>query len=112
MSKKTTILYVDDEPTNLMLFEQLFKTKYQVLTAESGYKGLKLLTQRPDIHVIISDMKMPGMNGLEFIQESKKLYPSILYFILTGYEITEEIQESLENGLISKYFQKPFLHPV
>lgn len=103
-----TILYVDDEFINLMLFEQMFKKRYNILTAASGYKGLELLEVNNDIKVIISDMKMPGMNGLEFISKAKELYPDLIFYILTGYEITPEIQKSLETGLIARYFQKPF----
>lgn len=108
MKQSVTILYVDDEPINLMLFEALFKNNYQVILANSGMDALKILSEKKDIHVIISDMKMPGMNGLEFISRARMLFPDVLYFILTGYEITPEIQKSLETGMIAEYFQKPF----
>jgi two-component system, response regulator, stage 0 sporulation protein F len=108
MIHPVTILYVDDEPINLMLFEAMFKKNYNVILADSGLHGLKILAEKPEIKVIISDMKMPGMNGLEFIQKARVLFPDILYFILTGYEITPEIQRSLEQGIIAEYFQKPF----
>lgn len=108
MEEPVKILYVDDETINLMLFTQVFKKRYSVLTAISGFKGLEVLNENPDIKVIISDMKMPGMNGIEFIQKAKLLYPDIIFYILTGYEITPEIEESLRNRLIVKYFQKPF----
>lgn len=108
MKQSVTILYVDDEPINLMLFEALFKNNYHVILASSGMEGLRILSEKPDIQVIISDMKMPGMNGLEFISEARMLFPDVLYFILTGYEITPEIQKSLETGMIAEYFQKPF----
>ena len=107
MEKLITILYVDDEPINLMLFDRMFHKKYNVLTAESGFLGLEVLQKNPDVKVILSDMKMPGMSGIEFIRKAKETYPDILFYILTGYEITPEIQKSLESGLISKYFQKP-----
>lgn len=108
MNNLIKLLYVDDEQINLMLFQNIFKKKYTVIIAESGFKGLEILQKEKEIKVIISDMKMPGMNGLEFIQKAKEKFPNILFFILTGYDITPEIQKSLENGLISKYFQKPF----
>ena len=54
-------------------------------------------------------MKMPGMNGIEFIKKAKESFPDIVFFILTGYEITEEITLALEEKLIHKYFKKPFL---
>ncbi len=108
MKPKITILYVDDEPINLFLFSQIFGEKYNVITAESGYAGLNLIENNTNINVVISDMKMPGMNGIEFIQKAKELYTNIYYFILTGYEITPEIDQALKNGLIARYFQKPF----
>jgi len=108
MNKAISILYVDDEAINLMLFEQLFIKNFSVLTADSGFKALCVLENNPEINVIVSDMKMPGMSGIEFIRKAKFLYPNILFYVLTGFEITPEILESLESGLIVNYFQKPF----
>jgi two-component system response regulator (stage 0 sporulation protein F) len=108
MNGKHKILYVDDEIINLQLFKLVFSNKYEVFTAENGLKGLELLDNIQDISIVISDMKMPFMNGIEFIQKSKVKYQNISYFILTGYEITDEIQEALNLGLIVKYFKKPF----
>ena len=108
MNKKTTLLYVDDEPINIMLFEANFKNHYHVVTAESGMKGLEKLQSNPEISVVVSDMKMPEMNGIQFIRQAKKKYSNIKYFILSGYELTEEIIDALNNKLILKYFKKPF----
>jgi response regulator RpfG family c-di-GMP phosphodiesterase len=108
MNEKHKILYVDDEFINLQLFNLVFSKKYEVFTAENGLKGLELLDNNQDISIVISDMKMPFMNGIEFIQKSKAKYQNIRYFILTGYEITDEIQEALNMGLIVKCFRKPF----
>ncbi len=108
MKTEITILYVDDEPINLFLFNQLFEKKYKVITAESGYAGLNIIERNPNIDVVISDMKMPGMNGIEFIQKAKELYSNIHYYILTSFDITPEIDKALKTGLIDKYFQKPF----
>ena len=108
MKEKRTILYVDDEEINLMLFEINFKEKFNVIIADSGSGGLRILEKLPDITIVISDMKMPGMNGIEFIKKAKKLYPNVVYFILTGFEITNEISSALKNKLINDYFKKPF----
>jgi len=108
MIQKITLLYVDDEPINLMLFEAIFRVKYEIIVARSGKEGLEKLKSNPQIEVVISDMRMPEMNGLSFISEAKLLYPKIYYYILSGYDITREIQESIANGLILQYFQKPF----
>jgi YesN/AraC family two-component response regulator len=53
-------------------------------------------------------MKMPKMNGIEFIKKAKEKYSAVKFYILTGFEITEEIQHALVNGLIMKYFRKPY----
>jgi two-component system response regulator (stage 0 sporulation protein F) len=108
MSKKIKLLYVDDEPINLLLFKSMFEKKYQVLTAESGYEAIEILTKNADIDVVVSDMKMPLMNGLEFIAKVKPQYPKIYFYMLSGYELTAEIKESISKGLILQYFQKPF----
>ncbi|MCU4173647.1 response regulator [Carboxylicivirga sp. N1Y90] len=108
MNNKAKILYVDDEAINLTLFEINFKQHYDVYTAENGSKGLEILKENPDTLIIVSDMKMPGMNGIEFIKKAKEQFPNKKYFILTGFEINDEITHAIESGLIIKYFRKPF----
>ena len=108
MNEKQTILYVDDEEINLVVFEANFIGKFNVITADSGFEGIKILENKPDIPIVISDMKMPGMNGIEFIKTAKKQFPNIVYFILTGFDITDEISSALDDKLINDYFKKPF----
>ncbi len=105
---KPIILYVDDEPINLELFEILFEDKFKIITADSGYQGLDKLKLNNDISIVISDMKMPEMNGLEFIGYARNLFPNKTYIILTGYDITIEIINALKNNIIHKYLCKPF----
>ncbi|MBN2521033.1 MAG: response regulator [Bacteroidales bacterium] len=105
---KTKILYVDDEPINLQLFKINFDKKYEVFVADDGFQGLELLNNELDILVVISDMKMPKMNGVEFIKKAKEQFPDKKFYILTGYEINSEIQDALNSGLILRYFSKPF----
>lgn len=104
---KAKILYVDDEIINLKLFETVLKRNFLILTALNGYSGLELLQENPDIQVVISDMKMPNMSGLEFIRQASQIAPNVNYYILTGFEITNQIQEALDQGMIRKYFRKP-----
>lgn len=108
MDNQMSVLYVDDEPINLMLFERVFSKKYTIRTANSAFKGLDILREKPDIKVVISDMRMPEMDGLEFIQKAMLQYPNVVFFILTGFEITDEIKSALDSKLINRYFQKPF----
>lgn len=107
MNNKEKILYIDDEPINLFLFERLFDKKFHVITALSGPEGLEKLSMAEDIKVVISDMKMPHMSGLDFIEMAKQRYPNLYCFILTGYDITAEISSALNRKLILKYFRKP-----
>jgi CheY-like chemotaxis protein len=102
------VLYVDDEAINVMLFKANFKKTFAVITGLSGFEGLDLLAQHPDVRVVISDMKMPGMNGIEFIRKAKAEYPHLVFFILTGFDITPEIEKALATGLIAEYYSKPF----
>lgn len=108
MNKPITILYVDDEPTNLLLFNIHFQKKHKVITSLSGSEGLKILNEQPDINVVVTDMKMPVMNGIEFIKKAKVDFPNVHFYILTGFDLTDEIAEALESKLILKYFSKPF----
>ena len=97
-----------DEIINLQLFEINFSNKCEVLTAESGEEALGILDINPKSMIIISDMKMPNTNGLEFIKKAKRKYPNKKHFILTGFEITTEIQDALNSKLLLKHFSKPF----
>lgn len=108
MSNKISILYVDDEPINLQVFQYTFEDKYNIITSESGIEGLEILKSNPEVKLVISDMKMPGMNGIEFIKLAKQDFPFIRFYILTGFDITKEIANALTDKLILKYFRKPF----
>jgi len=108
MNTKLSILCVDDEPLNLMLLGFHFESKFNFFSAGSGSAGLEILKSHPDIKIVLSDMKMPGMNGLEFITKAKQEFPHIIYIILTGFDITEEIQNAITDHLIHKYFRKPY----
>ncbi len=108
MSDKPKILYVDDEPLNLELFEMFFKNTYEVITAKNGIEGLDVLSQNPNSALVISDMRMPRMNGLEFVKKAKESFPNKKFYILTGFGLTPEIQLAIEAGLVQHCFGKPF----
>ncbi|MFT3740792.1 MAG: response regulator [Breznakibacter sp.] len=108
MNYRTRVLCVDDEPINLQLLKITLGKKFNVITAGSTLEGLRILDENHDIAVVISDMKMPHMSGLEFIGVAKQRYPDVDYYILTGFDITDEIQQALDNGTMTKYFRRPF----
>ena len=102
------ILYVDDEVINLELLQLTFLNEFTVVTAESSREGLKLLALNPDIHVVISDLKMPVMNGLEFIKEVKRNNPEKVCMLLTGFMESEIMLEGFNKELIFRYLMKPW----
>lgn len=104
----TTVLYVDDEIINLTVFAISFRKKYHVITTDSAEKALDILNNNKEIKVVISDMKMPFMDGLTFIRTAKPSFANLTFFILTGFEKTPEIEAAIQEGLIVAYFKKPF----
>ena len=109
MSKQITILYVDDEDINLFLFERSFSSVYKVITANSGEEGLKKLEESSqDIIMVISDMRMPVMDGLEFVRKAKEKFRNIAYYVLTAFNFSEEIDNAIAEKLIDNFFTKPF----
>jgi response regulator RpfG family c-di-GMP phosphodiesterase len=102
------VLYVDDEYINLDLLRLTFLNEFEVITAESGEEGLRILEQDPRIKVVISDLKMPGMNGLEFIRSIKSQHPEKVCMLLTGFLESEVMMEGFNQELLFRYLMKPF----
>ncbi|MFB9885145.1 HD domain-containing phosphohydrolase [Balneatrix alpica] len=102
------ILCVDDEPSVLSSLKRLLRAgNYEVLTADSGAQGLELLKIHP-IQVVISDMRMPGMSGAEFLAQVAQLYPETTRVLLTGYADMESTISAVNHGQIHRYVQKPW----
>ncbi|MEQ6168398.1 response regulator [Ekhidna sp. MALMAid0563] len=109
MSEKPAILYIDDEEANLLLFRVSFEGEREVIVANSPKEGLRKLDENKDrIRAVISDMHMPEMNGVQFIEKAKEKVNDIPYFILSGYAFNDEIDAALRNKTIQKFFTKPF----
>jgi len=106
--KLPRILYIDDEVINLELLQLTFMNDFEILIAESAAKGLDLLAKNPDIHVLISDLKMPVMNGLDFIKVVKKKYPEKVCMLLTGFMESDVMLEGFNKELIFRYLMKPW----
>ncbi len=102
-----TILIVDDEPfITEILTEALSREPYVTLTAGSAEDALHLLAQR-QVDVIISDEKMPGMSGSEFLAVVRKKYPDTIRMILTGHGSLESAMRAINEGQIYRFFTKP-----
>ena len=107
MNSKINVLYIDDEPLNLDIFKISLNRYCNVFTANSGKEGLKFLKNNPYITHVISDFKMPGMDGIEFITIAKTSFPRKQYYILSGYHLNPEFTDAIQQNVISEYFEKP-----
>ncbi len=106
--KQHTVLCIDDEKNILNALKRLLrKEDYRLLTAAGGQQGLDILAQN-EVHVVISDQRMPEMSGTEFLKQVKKLYPQVIRIILTAYTDLGTITESINEGSIYKFFLKPW----
>lgn len=102
------ILFVDDERAILKSIERLFfDLDYEILVAESGEEGLNVLSSN-QIDIVVSDMRMPGMNGFQFLKKVKAQYPHTSRLALSGYADEKEILDSLIDGSNSLYLFKPW----
>jgi response regulator RpfG family c-di-GMP phosphodiesterase len=108
MTDKIKVLYVDDEENNLFSFKATFRLKYQVFTAISGTEGLEVLNQNPDIHVILTDQRMPEMTGVEFLQSILNIHPDPIRILLTGYADLQASIDAVNKGKIFHYLSKPW----
>lgn len=108
MNNKPKILYVDDEPMNLELFELNFNRYYDVLTSTDGFSALRILQENADIKAVITDLKMPFINGFDFLARVKVVFPEMKCFLMSGYDHNEQIANAIKTGLILGYFMKPF----
>lgn len=103
-----TILCVDDEENILSSLKRLLRKEgYRLLTAPSGAEGLKLLEEN-SVHLVISDQRMPRMDGTQFLAKVKEGYPDAIRIILTGYTDVDSITESINKGHVYKFLLKPW----
>ncbi len=104
-----TILCVDDEANVLKALRRLFMDEdYEIISAESGEKGLEELDNQPGVQVVVSDYRMPGMNGVDFLKEVYARRPDTVRIVLSGYADTAAIVSAINEGQIYKFIPKPW----
>ncbi|NMM38731.1 MAG: response regulator [Glaciimonas sp.] len=107
-ARQSTLLCVDDEPNILSSLRRLFRAKgYRVLVAESGYAGLQVLATEA-VDLVISDMRMPEMDGAHFLELVRTRWPDTIRILLTGYADVSSIIEAINRGEIYRYITKPW----
>jgi EAL domain-containing protein (putative c-di-GMP-specific phosphodiesterase class I)/CheY-like chemotaxis protein len=103
-----TLLLVDDEAHILSALKRLFRRDgYRVLTAGSGAEGLQVLAQHA-VDVIVSDQRMPGMSGVDFLRRAKELHPDTVRLTLSGYTDLQSIIDAVNEGAVYKFLTKPW----
>jgi len=103
-----TILIVEDDPGVLSALKRtLADEPYEVFTATSGVDGLEMLNKH-QIKLIISDEKMPGMSGSEFLTAAKKIFPDSIRIMLTGYADMDAAMNAINSGEIYRFYSKPW----
>ena len=108
MALPATVLCVDDEPAVLNAMRRLFRPRgYRILQAASGTEGLAVLRENP-VDLIISDMRMPNMDGAQFLEAARQHDPGIVRILLTGYADISATIAAINRGEIHRYIAKPW----
>ncbi len=108
-SVKHTVLIVDDEENNLMLLKRTLRGKYNILTAHNGVEALDVVKEHgKEISLIVSDQKMPVMEGTEFLKKVRESNPQIIKILLTGHVDTDIIVSAINDCDLFQYILKPF----
>ncbi|MHC4241857.1 MAG: response regulator [Planctomycetota bacterium] len=106
--KKRTVLFVDDDEIILRSLERgLLDELYIQLFAKSGQEALEIL-KKEEVHVIVTDMRMPGMDGVELLKIVKETYPHIVMIVLSGFTDMSIFQTEFNQGEIFEFVPKPW----
>ena len=105
--KEFPVLYVDDEPDNLRVFELAFKREFKILTATSAEEGLRILNENP-VAVVLSDQRMPEVTGVEFLSRVREIDSKTVRVLVTAYGDVEILRQAINDGSIYRYVAKPW----
>lgn len=110
--QRARILYVDDEPENLTGFKFVFRKSYDIFLANSGAEALDLLAEKNQngepIQLVITDQRMPKMQGVDLLEQVAKNYPDTMRMIVTGYSDMEAVMDAINKGGAFRYLTKPW----
>jgi response regulator RpfG family c-di-GMP phosphodiesterase len=104
---KAKILLVDDEDNILSAYQRILRSKFEVTIANAGGIGLQILKQQGPFAVVVSDFRMPSMNGVEFLSQVRKLVPDTIRIMLTGQVDVQSAIDAVNEGNIFRFLTKP-----
>lgn len=105
---RPTLLVVDDEPEVLRSVHDLLRLDYQVMTCRRGADALKVLESAEEIHVVMSDQRMPEMSGVELLHHARQLRPDATRLLFTAYADIRAVVDAINEGNIFRYIAKPW----
>lgn len=109
MDETIKVLCVDDEPNVLRALARIFcDESFETVTATDAEEGLRLLTEDPVIKVVVSDYRMPGMDGVQFLKEVRRRRPESVRLVLSGYAEAAAVVAAVNEGHIYKFIPKPW----
>ncbi len=107
MQKRHTLLVVDDEPDVVKSVQDLLRLDYKVFTATRALDGLKIMEEN-EIHLVMTDQRMPGMTGVEFLKNVRGEYPEAVRLLFTGYADIKAVIDAINAGNVYRYITKPW----
>jgi signal transduction histidine kinase len=105
--KTPLVLYVDDERANRIVFEQSLKSEFAIETVPDAKSALEVLS-RDDVAVLVSDIRMPEVGGLELLRLAKDSHPNVIRMVITAYADIDPILRAINEGLVARYIVKPW----
>jgi DNA-binding NtrC family response regulator len=106
---KKEVIYVDDEVINLYVFEQSYARDFTIRTFSAGREVIDYIQEKGDsVSVLVTDMRMPAMDGIQLIEEVQAINPDIKVIIISGYPYDDQIKQAVEGGKVFQFFSKPY----
>ncbi len=102
------VLYVDDDRANLIAFRAITDAQYDVLTARGGDEALRILAERPDIAVLVTDQRMPGLSGIDLCERVHASHPDTMRMLVTAYSDLSAAIAAINRGHVNRYLHKPW----
>lgn len=105
---KVKILYIDDEPNNLISFKAAFRIHFDIFTATVPTEAVMHMIAHPDIKIIFCDQRMPDISGVDLLEQLKSLFPLPVRIMITGYADIDSVIGAINKGSIFQYIKKPW----
>ena len=104
---KARVLIVDDDANLLSSMCRQFNAKYELVTAQGGQEALEIMAAGEPFSVLVSDLKMPGMDGIQLLSRAAELFPDTIRILLTGFADLQNAMDAVNRGFIFRFLNKP-----